>query len=150
MIRFFREGLKPSIKAQMEQRGRELDSWKELVEKAIDAEAKAGRQPTSFVREIDQRCPWDNRPAHTTAAKAPTQGSSSMRDPRVEEPKSKPQEPKSSPSSHPLRSKNVEASEKKARKDKKKWRHQKGSTPTTGFNTTEASGNKKKKVRAEN
>ena len=27
LIRFFREGLKPSIKAQMEQRGRELDSW---------------------------------------------------------------------------------------------------------------------------
>lgn len=41
LIRFFREGLKPLVKAQMEQRGRELDSWEEIVEKAIDAEAKA-------------------------------------------------------------------------------------------------------------
>lgn len=37
LIRFFREGLKPSIKAQMEQRGREINSWDELVEKVIEA-----------------------------------------------------------------------------------------------------------------
>ena len=69
LIRFFREGLKPSIKAQMEQRGRELDSWEELVEKAIDAEAKASLQPQSILREMDQRCPHGNRPAHATVAK---------------------------------------------------------------------------------
>lgn len=33
------------VKAQMEQRGRELDCWEELVEKAIDAEAKASLNP---------------------------------------------------------------------------------------------------------
>lgn len=60
LIRFFREGLKPLIKAQMGQRGRELDSWDELVEKAIDAEAKASLQPTSIIREMDQRCPGGN------------------------------------------------------------------------------------------
>ena len=53
-IRFFCEGLKPSIKAQIEQRGRELDSWDELVEKAIDAEAKARLQPASILCEIDR------------------------------------------------------------------------------------------------
>lgn len=37
LIRFFREGLKPSIKAQMEQRGPEINSWDELVEKVIEA-----------------------------------------------------------------------------------------------------------------
>lgn len=68
LIRFFREGLKPSIKAQMEQRGCELDSWEELVEKAVDAEATASLQPASFIREMDQRCQQGNRPAHTTAA----------------------------------------------------------------------------------
>lgn len=53
LICFFREGLQPSIKAQMEQRGRELDSWDQLVEKAIDAEAKAVLQPPSGIREMD-------------------------------------------------------------------------------------------------
>lgn len=57
LIRFFQEGLKPSVKVQMEQRGRELDSWDELVEKAIDAEAKAGLQSPSILRETDQTLP---------------------------------------------------------------------------------------------
>lgn len=50
LIRSFREGPKPSIKAQMEQRGRELDSWDELVEKAINAEAKTSLQPSPILR----------------------------------------------------------------------------------------------------
>lgn len=78
LIRFFREGLKPLVKAQMEQRGREIDSWEDLVEKAIDAEAKASLQPPSSIREMDQRCPRGNRLAHTTVAK------SSTRDPQEE------------------------------------------------------------------
>lgn len=44
-IRFFREGLKPSIKAQMEQRGRESDDGELMIEKAVEAEAKAGLEP---------------------------------------------------------------------------------------------------------
>ena len=96
LIRFFREGLKPSIKAQMEQRGRELDSWEELVEKAIDAEAKASLQPQSILRKMDQRCPHGNRPAHATVAKPQT----STRDPRDEpSEKPKPSGPKQSNSS---------------------------------------------------
>lgn len=70
LICFFREGLKPSIKAQMEQRGRESDSWEELVEKAVVAEAKASLQPPSFIREMDQRCTRGSRPAHTTVARS--------------------------------------------------------------------------------
>lgn len=50
MIRFFREDLKPSIKAQMEQRGRELKCWDELVEKAIEA-VRSWAEPKS-VRDI--------------------------------------------------------------------------------------------------
>lgn len=45
LIWFFREMLKPSVKTQMEQRGGELDSWDEMVEKAIDAKAKTSLQP---------------------------------------------------------------------------------------------------------
>ena len=70
LIQCFQEGLKPLIKAQMEQRGREKDSWEELVEKAIDAEAKASLQPPSFLKEMDQRFLRGNRPAHTTMTKS--------------------------------------------------------------------------------
>ena len=41
MIRCFLEGLKPSVRAQMDTRGRDLSSWEEAVEKAVNAEAKA-------------------------------------------------------------------------------------------------------------
>lgn len=41
LIRYFRESLKPSIKARMDQRGRELDSWDNLAEKACNAKAQA-------------------------------------------------------------------------------------------------------------
>lgn len=57
LIRFFRDGLKPSIKVWMDQRGRELDSWDELVEKAIDVEAKASLQPAFILSKMDQSCP---------------------------------------------------------------------------------------------
>ena len=56
MIRYFREGLRPSVRVEMEQRGRELDSFEELVEKAVDAEAKAALRPRSYARKTDQHC----------------------------------------------------------------------------------------------
>ena len=40
MIRYFQENLKPSVRAEIEQRGRELDSFEELVQKAVDVEAR--------------------------------------------------------------------------------------------------------------
>ena len=56
MIWYFREGLKPSIRAEMKQRGRELDSLKELVEKAKDAEAKAALWPRAYAWDTNQYC----------------------------------------------------------------------------------------------
>ena len=41
MIRYFREGLQPSIRAQLNVRDRDLDSWNEVVDKTVDAEVKA-------------------------------------------------------------------------------------------------------------
>lgn len=64
----------------MEQRGREHDSWDELVEKTIDAEAKASLQPPSMLRELDHRCPRGNRPAHTTVAKSQAPATNDPRD----------------------------------------------------------------------
>ena len=56
MIRYFREGLCPSVIVEMEQRGRELDSFEELVEKAVNAEAKTALRPRSYARKTDQHC----------------------------------------------------------------------------------------------
>ena len=72
-----------------------------------------------------------------------------MKDPKVEKPKSRPQELKSLA---PLYSNSAETSEK-ARKEKKKnnWQNkrdyytQKGSTLATGINITNANNSKKKK-----
>ena len=63
MIRCFLEGLKPSVRAQMDTRGRDLNSWEEAVEKAVNAEAKAMLQSSASTRNIDSRCLRGNRPA---------------------------------------------------------------------------------------
>ena len=68
LIRFFYEGLKPSIKAEMGPWGTELDNWQKLVAKAVGAEAKAALRPASYFREMDQHCLRGNRPAPTTVA----------------------------------------------------------------------------------
>ena len=73
----------------------ELDSWNKIVEKAVDAEAKAGLRPTSYVRKTDRRCPHGNRPAHTTTVKAQAP---LMKNSRAKEPKARTQDVKSSAS----------------------------------------------------
>ena len=65
LIRYFREGLRPSIRAQLDARGRDLDSWDEVVEKIVDAEAKASLQLYSRTREMDSKCPQGERPVKT-------------------------------------------------------------------------------------
>ncbi len=61
LIRYFREELHPSIQAQLDYRGRDLDGWEEVVEKAGDAEVKANLQPPFYVRDIDTRYPKGHR-----------------------------------------------------------------------------------------
>ena len=63
MIRHFQEGLRPSVRAQLDTQGRNQDSWEEVVEKAVNAEAKAGLQSSSSICDMDSRCPQGNRPA---------------------------------------------------------------------------------------
>ena len=41
MIRYFWEGLRPSIQAQLYARGRDLDTWEETIKKAVNVEVKA-------------------------------------------------------------------------------------------------------------
>ena len=42
------------MQVKIEQRGRELDSFEEIVEKAIDAKAKAALKPRSYACNTNQ------------------------------------------------------------------------------------------------
>ena len=115
-IQIFWNGLKPSIAALIQQRGRENDTWEELDKKAIKTEAKVSLLPSPFVRDMDQRCPQGNRPATLTKSQT-----SSTWDP-WKEPSEKAQNPKTS---HSSCSENSKTSDPKARKEKKKKYHRK-------------------------
>ena len=112
MIWYFRESLYPSVRVEMEQCGRELNNFKELVEKAVNAKANAALPPRSYAPKIDQYCFRGSRPS---AAKASTQGQP-MKDPKIKKPK-KPQELKASA---PQRSNSSKTSENARNKKKKK------------------------------
>ena len=49
MISYFRESLNPSIKVEMEQQDREFVNFEEMVQKAINAKAKAGLKSITMV-----------------------------------------------------------------------------------------------------
>ena len=53
MVRYFEQGLKPSIKAEMDQDATHLDDYKKLVAKAVRAEAKMGLRPSSYIHETN-------------------------------------------------------------------------------------------------
>ena len=110
MINYFREGLKPSIWAKIEQHGRKLDSFEDKIQKAVDAEAKAALRSHSTAYETDQYYPQGTRPANSTAAKSQ---SSPMKDPRVEESKARTQEATS-----PYHPKSTKTPKRKSRKEK--------------------------------
>ena len=63
--------MRPSIRAQLDTRGRELDSWDEVVEKIVDAEAKASLQLYSRTREMNSKCPRNERPVKTNDLSKP-------------------------------------------------------------------------------
>ena len=62
MIRYFQKSLQPSIRAQLDAKDRDLDSWDEVVDKTVDAKTKASLQAPSGTREMDSRCPRGQRP----------------------------------------------------------------------------------------
>ena len=53
MILYFWKGLRLSVQVKIEQRVQELDSFKEIVKKAINAEAKATLRPCSYTCNTD-------------------------------------------------------------------------------------------------
>ena len=69
MICYFREGLKPSIKVEMEQQDRESIDFKEMVQRVVNAKAKTGLRSSTIVWESDAHCPRDHCPSHNTSSK---------------------------------------------------------------------------------
>ena len=55
MVRYFEKDLKLSIKAKMDQDAIYLDNYEELVAETVRAEAKAGLQPSFYMRETNQQ-----------------------------------------------------------------------------------------------
>ena len=74
MICYFWESLKPSIKAEIEQQDRESMNFEEMVQKAVNTEAKAGLRSSIMVQDLDIRCPRDHCPSNSTASKVQIQG----------------------------------------------------------------------------
>lgn len=56
LISYFQKKLRPSIQAQLDNRGQNLDMWDKIVEKAVNKEAKASIQLLSRTKKIDSRC----------------------------------------------------------------------------------------------
>ena len=113
MICYFREGLKPSIKVEMEQQDRESMDFEEMVQRAVNAETKAGLRSSIMVQDSDIRCPRSQCSSYSIATKMQTQ---ETKDFHLEEPKVKETRPAPSWS---------EASEpsEQACKEKKKKRY---------------------------
>ena len=141
LIRFFQDGLRSSIQAEMESQEEEFENWDVLIRKATAAEAKTRRRPASQIKEVDQYCPRGHRPslqANKPHQQAMRQGQGPMKAPCQ-------QEPKPSGPAPPQRNEGNRSEEKKFRRDKKLRRRQEqkeqnnprdnsaaGSTPATG------------------
>ena len=88
--------------------------FEEMVQMAVNAEAKAGLKSSTMVRNSDVRCPRGHRLSHNTSSKVQTQGSSHKDSPRSKKPK--PKDSKLAPS----RDNAAEPAKKEDKKDKKK------------------------------
>ena len=148
MVRYFEEGLKPSIKAEIEQDNSQLIDYEELVLKAVRVEAKAGLCPSSYVRKTDLDCLRGNQSAHTTVHKVQIKGAG--KDYRGDDSKA------SKGSTHTPASASTQDSKPsdKARKDKKKKYYQDkrdskepkdSTTPAFGVNMAEVGGKGRRK-----
>ena len=148
MIRYFWEGLKPSIKVEMEQQDRALTSFKEMLQRVVNAEAKAGLRSSIIVRNADSRCPRGHRPSQNTSTKVQTQDSTA-KESKPEESRPKKSKPADGKTPAPPR---TDEPGKTSRQDKKKEylkkkRDRKNSIPATEDNAIE--GEKKRNDRGD-
>ena len=88
MICYFREGFKPSIKVKIEQQDQKSINFEEMIQKAVNTEAKAGLRSSTMFWNSDIRYSRDYRPSNNIASKVQTQGITT-KDSHPEEPKIK-------------------------------------------------------------
>ena len=151
MICYFREGLKLSIKVEMEQQDRKSMDFEEMVQRTVNAEDKAGLRSSTMVRESDARCLRGHRPSHNTSSKVQTQ-ETTAKEPRIKE--SKPKKAKLTDGKNPAPPRSESAEPKKtSRTDKrreylekkKKKRDRKNNTLAIGDNANAVEVGEKKK-----
>ena len=92
MICYFREDFKPFIKVEMEQQDRKSMNFEEIVQRAVNAEAKAGLKFSTIVRDLDICCPRGHCLSNNTTAKVQIQRTT-VKDPRLKETKTKDPKP---------------------------------------------------------
>ena len=139
MICYFREGLKLSIKVEIKQRDRESMDFEEMMQKAVNVEAKAGLKSSTMVQDSNARCFRGHYLSHNTSSKVQTQGSKNSS--RSKKPKPK------NPKPAPLRNNAAEPTKKEDKKDKKKklWNQRQKKQPLATDANTEALKKKKKR-----
>ena len=117
-----------------------------MVQKAVNAEAKAGLRSSTMVWDSDAYCPRSHRPSYNTSSKVQTQDSKDLSRPK----KTKPKDSKSASS----RDNAAESPKKDNKKDKKKrfrgqrqeyTGKQKEQILATNVNITDVSKKKKKR-----
>ena len=143
MICYFWKGLKPFIKVEMGQQDWECIDFKEMVQRAVNVEAKAGLRSSTIFRNSDAHCPRGHRLSHYTSSKVQTKGSSYKDSSRSEKPK--PKDPKPAPSHDNV----AEPTKKKDKKNKKKKlrnrRRERNKQTLATSNNTKAPKKKKKR-----
>ena len=141
MICYFQESLKPSIKVEIKQQDWESVNFEEMIQRTVNAEAKAGLRSTIMVRDSDICCPQGHRPSNNTASKVQTQRIAAKDSSRFEEPKTK--DPKSvSPRNNPAKPAKKEDKQKRFKCQRERTREPK-KTPATSNNTVNAAKKKK-------
>ena len=146
MIRYFWKCLKPFIKVKIEQQDRASTSFKEMVQKAVNAEAKTGLRFSTIVQDSNAHYLKSHRPSYNTSSKMQTQSFNDSF--RFKE--TKPKDLKSASSYDNV----AKLPKKDNKKDKKKtfWgqrrkhtRKRKKQTSTTNVNTNNVLKKKKKR-----
>ena len=95
--------------AELEYQDLELESFDQMVKKAVNAEAKSALRLCFSTKKIDQNCPQGNQLANSNVAKSK---SCAIKDPRTENSKVR-------GTKIPLGSQRFESSEKAQKKKKK-------------------------------
>ena len=145
MFCYFREGLKPSIKVEIEHQDRESNDFEEMLQRIVNAESKAGLKSSTMIQDSDIRYLQDYRSSNSIASKVQTQGTTA-KDSHRKEPKVKEVKPTSSQAAE------VSKPSEQAHKEKKRKRYperqdKKEQTPASTANAIEVQQKKKKKNR---